>query len=429
MKRILNLLIIIGCFSATVFAQDSIYIFRSGAIAFQSPVSSVDSITFKNYKASLPAITSISPSSVSARTNITITGTNFSPVVANNTVLFNNIAAPVVSASATSLVVTVPFTSSGNVTVTTSAGVSNAFPYNYIPTVLIAGTTYNGAQCWRNNTPVFDGVSGEATSVFACGTDIYVAGRFRNESDIWVACYWKNGTVVALTDGTSEAKANSIYVSGSDVYVAGYIMNDGNSIAKYWKNGTAQTLTNGTEATSVFLNGTDVYVSGYYTSTDENHFARYWKNGSMVSLNSDYSTAYSIFVSGTDIYVAGHHGGTYGDAVYWKNGTMVTLPSGTSYGAEGYSVYVNGTDVYVAGQVYIDAPQSSQAGYWKNGVLTKLTTSTDTGGRANSIYVYGSDVYTAGNEGSYEGKYWKNSSVTTLVSNAGWCSINSIIIK
>src|ERR1700761_8785672 len=66
-----------------------------------------------------PTVSAISPSSGSAGTAVTITGTNFSSTVSDNTVKFNGTAATVNSASSTSLTVEAPTGgTTGNVTVT-----------------------------------------------------------------------------------------------------------------------------------------------------------------------------------------------------------------------------------------------------------------------------------------------------------------------
>lgn len=55
-----------------------------------------------------PRITSINPTSGKAGTLVTITGVNFDAITENNIVMFEGVAATVISASATSLVVSVP---------------------------------------------------------------------------------------------------------------------------------------------------------------------------------------------------------------------------------------------------------------------------------------------------------------------------------
>jgi hypothetical protein len=61
-----------------------------------------------NVNGQLPAITTFSPASGPVGTPVTITGTNFSPVAANNIVYFGAVKATVTAATSTSLTVTVP---------------------------------------------------------------------------------------------------------------------------------------------------------------------------------------------------------------------------------------------------------------------------------------------------------------------------------
>jgi hypothetical protein len=152
--------------------------------------------------------------------------------------------------------------------------------------VYVSGTQYNAttgydvATYWKNGTPVTltDGTSydAEALAIAISGSDVYVTGyeysTATNSStaiktnsqrraahtngkpkpaasgSYSEAICWKNGTAVALTDGTYDAFAYAIAISGSDVYIAGeeYSGTDGTDVAIYWKNGTAVTLSAGT---------------------------------------------------------------------------------------------------------------------------------------------------------------------------------------
>lgn len=70
-----------------------------------------------------PTVTGFSPTTGTAGTTVIITGTDFDPTPANNTVKFGGVIAIVTVASTTSLTVTVPsLAPSGTITVTTSAG-------------------------------------------------------------------------------------------------------------------------------------------------------------------------------------------------------------------------------------------------------------------------------------------------------------------
>jgi IPT/TIG domain len=81
-------------------------------------------------QAAAPAITGFTPSIDSAGGQITITGTNFSAVPADNIVKFNNTLATVLSATTTRLVVVVP----------------NALPSTYTISVTVAGQTATASQ-------------------------------------------------------------------------------------------------------------------------------------------------------------------------------------------------------------------------------------------------------------------------------------------
>jgi hypothetical protein len=202
---------------------------------------------------------------------------------------------------------------------------------------------------------------GGTTSIVVSGNDVYVGG-FQQEQK-FVAKYWKNGNPVTLSDGTKDTYATSIAVSGTDVYAAGsdiayvdfglvpHIDSEGE--AKYWKNGTLVNLTNGStgaSASSIAVSGTDVYVAGTqwegnaiqyndgFTLYQRKPIAKYWKNGNPVNLTdgSKWAEARSIALSGSDVYVAGFEDGV---AKYWKNGNPVILGDASKY-SEAYSIFL-----------------------------------------------------------------------------------------
>lgn len=88
-----------------------------------------------------PTITEFSPTSGSAGTSVTITGTNFSTAAANNVVMFNGTTATVSAATGTSLTVSVPAgASSGKITVgVSSQTVSSATHFTIVQAPTISG--------------------------------------------------------------------------------------------------------------------------------------------------------------------------------------------------------------------------------------------------------------------------------------------------
>jgi len=74
-----------------------------------------------------PTISSFTPTSGKAGTNVTVTGQNFDPVPSNNQVKFNGASAAVISATGTTLIATVPPTATtGFVSMTTASGTAHS---------------------------------------------------------------------------------------------------------------------------------------------------------------------------------------------------------------------------------------------------------------------------------------------------------------
>ncbi|WP_036381195.1 IPT/TIG domain-containing protein [Muricauda sp. MAR_2010_75] len=160
-------------------------------------------------------------------------------------------------------------------------------------------------KLWEDNTQIDltdETYHGRAYSVYAVGSDIYVAGYEENDNGIWVAKYWKNGMVTNLSDGSQNADAQSIFVMGQDVYVAGsyYEGQETFQQAVVWKNGTPTNMGSmGSGASSVYVYDEDVYVGGLEL-LGENLYAVVWKNGNPLELEltegAGDSTVLSIFI-------------------------------------------------------------------------------------------------------------------------------------
>ncbi len=272
--------------------------------------------------------------------------------------------------------------------------------------------------------------------------DIYITGKVNGR-----AVYWKNESLVFLTDGTKPAVANSILVSGTDVYVGGA---EGGK-ATMWKNGVeSQVLADGsspqgqaTQATSIAISGNDVYMGGFGANPTIGNagrvfIGRIWKNGILMdpAIYTPFTYIRSLFVSESDLYVAGS---ILSVAKYWKNGIEQELAEGTSSS----SIVVSGNDVFVAGEEYddllpdVNGRPPVSAKYWKNGNPVSLTDGS-IGAGTTSIVVSGSDVYVAGVQfdgliidGTANGiaKYWKNTSPINLTDGSTDAIANSIAVS
>jgi hypothetical protein len=310
------------------------------------------------------------------------------------------------------------------------------------PDVYVVGHEFNSsgksvATIWKNGVAsslTSGATDANAYSIFVSGTDVYVAGRESNGSNM-VAKVWKNGVGTALTSGPDDANAYSVFVAGTDVYVAGSQLSGPNYKATIWKNGVATYLTSGAnsaEAYSVFVSGTDVYAGGYERNGAPG-IAKVWKNGVVTNLtNGTFNAAVlSVFINGTDVYAGGNESnGTSTIAKTWKNGVATLLSNPATPFAVVQSVFVSGSDIYAAGEE-LTTSSNWVAKLWKNGVPTTLTAAA-TNSFGLSVYVSGTDVYVAGSEKSgtkYVAKIWKNGVATSLTSGTNDAEANSIFVQ
>lgn len=256
---------------------------------------------------------------------------------------------------------------------------------------------------------ILSGCGEKSSPTPASGPHIYMSG-FANNS----ALYWKDRSLVTLDPAEN---ATGITVQGTDVYVCGnrsFPWQGGTAdMACYWKNGVRVDLSNPPSyANAIALLGKDVFVVGSATVNDK-YVAVYWKNGALLQLSTENrSLANGITVYGMDFYVAGFDGQA---ACYWKNGIKTILDPDPASNA--YAVAVNGGDVYVAGNIYTQWLHR-KAVYWKNGVLTRLETGrndslvVDT--YANGIGVDADTVHVSGWINAYDAVYWKNGAMKFL---------------
>jgi hypothetical protein len=240
-----------------------------------------------------------------------------------------------------------------------------------ISSISVSGTdvyVLDGNVYWKNAVPVTVPDIVFSSSIVVSVNDIYIVGASQASSNEGVgstaaAVYWKNGTMVNLTQNLPDVVAaftKGIAVSGEDVYVCGYLYSGDNDTldAVYWKNGALNHLPNGYIANCIAVSGSDVYVGG----TSLHNGDVYWKNGVMQSLGNN-ALVNAMTASGSSIYIAGFIAAGGDQGVYWVNGQAVQLPGSSS--ATGIAVH--GSDVYCSGNV-----NANDACVWKNAVVDTL---------------------------------------------------------
>jgi hypothetical protein len=205
------------------------------------------------------------------------------------------------------------------------------------------------------------GVAAYATGVMSSGADVYVSGvSYKNGHTI--AVYWKNGELVELSDGTTDAHTLDIFVSGNDVYVAGTMENSREvPEAHYWKNGEKVKLL-GTYVSSVSMSGEEVYATGDFGE------GKYWKDGTYEALGKTEgpgTVAVSIAAESVCFTSPGK---------YWKNGKEFSLVENNNTPAV-MALLAFQDDVYVGG--YVHKGSKLMARYWKNGVAVDVTDGTN----------------------------------------------------
>jgi hypothetical protein len=134
-----------------------------------------------------PVITSFTPATGPIGIKVTITGSNFSPVAANNIVYFGAVKAPVSAATATSLTVTVPTgTAYQPITVTTNSLTGYA-AQPFIVTFAGGGggpftsNSFGSGYYYQSNVIISD-FDGDGKPDMAVGKDFYTVSIFKNTS-------------------------------------------------------------------------------------------------------------------------------------------------------------------------------------------------------------------------------------------------------
>jgi uncharacterized protein YjdB len=234
----------------------------------------------------------------------------------------------------------------------------------YVVGYELNGSGKSVAKVWRNGSLYQTLTNGEnnaaAYSISYSNGNVYVVGHEFNSQGRPMATIWTNGTAKRLADDTYSTYAYSVTASGSNVYVAGEYRNGSRQVAVVWKDSVLQTLgneTTNTVASNVAVANGTVYVSGTEADSSNMQYAVMWTNGSKQRLTSGQSraNAHSISVSGNDVYVGGGEAKwpIPSNATVWKNGVSQELRAGGVAGGttQSYarSVFALGDNFFAAG--------------------------------------------------------------------------------
>lgn len=307
-----------------------------------------------------PTITSFAPAAGAPGTSVTITGTNFAT---NSSVTINGVAASVVSASTTKIVITIPamnsfsgpfvvtapggnVTSGGNFTVTTpGVNWSSSATTGVFRSVAWSGSQYAAvgdniitspdAVAWtsRLNTvpvPALSGVAYKGGRFVAVGVTVTTAccfvgepGGIRTSSSGTVLTTDNGITWTNQTSGT-PAKLTSVTLSGSPLIISG----PGSKFVTVGEAGVILTSPTGSAWTSSSSGATDM-LNGIAWSASQSKFAAVGASG--VVLTSPDGVTWGSNSSGTPNNLNGVAWCSNQFVAVGDVGTILTSPDGMTW--------------------------------------------------------------------------------------------------
>lgn len=195
-------------------------------------------------------ISTISPAEGKMNSVVTISGTNFDPVPANNVVKFNGKNATVTIASTTQLIALVPVSAgAGKVSVTINGIIVNGPDFIYLKTTIVSTLAGSGKQGFNDGTGVIAMFDYPTSMVIDPQDNIFLCdqrnNRIRKITPAGVVTTFAGSGVSGVTDGNWNT-AQFSYIRGITIDKNGFFfVCDGDVIRKITPGGQVSTFAGG----------------------------------------------------------------------------------------------------------------------------------------------------------------------------------------
>lgn len=180
----------------------------SGAVSVTSPAgTALSSATFTVTPINPVSISGVSPSQADQGATVTISGSGFDPVPANNKVRVNGRFARLTAATSSTLTAVVPAVSSGNVTVTTKDGTATSSSYLVVPPLPYLASAVGSTV----NSSIGSSGTVSIASAGKIGLILFDATAGQQMSMTVTASSFSSGTVTLYgPDGSTVASASTV---------------------------------------------------------------------------------------------------------------------------------------------------------------------------------------------------------------------------
>ena len=211
-----------------------------------------------------PSLSGINPAEGPATTTVTISGTNFSNSMSNDSVFFNGKKATIVSATTTQIVVTVPFQAgTGKLSVFTNGTTITGPNFTYDTALFVTTFAGTGTEGFLDGTGIAASFDAPFNAVADAQGNLYIADRYNNA----IRKMTPDGVVTTIAGGLGQGTADGTGITAhfhSPTSLA--IDPSGNIYVADEGNNKIRKVTPGGVVTTLAGNGTFNYADGTGTA-------------------------------------------------------------------------------------------------------------------------------------------------------------------